>query len=64
MHALDQTHPPTVKVMHVKVIQKNWYLVIFTVVLTFESVHEILKLDHLSENYWAVLSRGACYCAV
>ena len=32
------------------------------VILTFESVDEILKCDHSSESYWAVLSCGAvCY---
>ena len=29
------------------------------VVLTFESVDEILKCDHSNESYWAVLSYGA-----
>jgi len=29
------------------------------VVLTFESVDEILKCDHSIESYWAVLSCGA-----
>ena len=34
------------------------------VVLTFESVDEILKCDHSNERYWAVLSCGAIYYAV
>ena len=34
------------------------------VVLSFESVGEILKLDHSNESYWAVLSCGAVYYAV
>ena len=29
------------------------------VVVTVESVNEILKCDHSNENYWAVLSCGA-----
>ena len=31
------------------------------VVLTFESVDEILKYDHSNESYWAVLSCGTVY---
>ena len=34
------------------------------VVLTFESVHEILKCDHSNESHCAVLSCGAVYYAV
>ena len=34
------------------------------VVLTFESVGEILKCDHANESYWAVLSCAAAYYAV
>ena len=34
------------------------------VILTFESVDEILKYDHSNESYWAVLSCGAVYYAV
>ena len=33
-------------------------------VLTFESVDEILKCDHSNEGYWAVLSYGTVYYAV
>ena len=33
-------------------------------VLTFESVDEILKCDHLNESQQAVLSCGAVYYAV
>jgi len=40
------------------------FTVLFKVVLTFESVDEILKCDHLNESYWAVLFCGAVYCAV
>ena len=41
-----------------------WYCVIlYMVVLTFESVNEILKCDHSNESYWAVLSSGAVYYA-
>ena len=40
-------------------------IVLYKVVLTFESVDEILKCDHSNEScYWAVLSCGAAYCAV
>jgi len=34
---------------------------LYKVVLTFESVDEILKCDHSNESYWAVLSCGAVY---
>ena len=37
---------------------------LYKVVLTFESVGEILKCDHSNESYLAVLSHGAVYCAV
>ena len=33
----------------------------YKVVLTFESVDEILKCDHSNESYWAVLSCGTVY---
>ena len=43
-------------------------VVLFTmlckVVLTFESVDEILKCDHSNESHWAILSCGAVYYAV
>ena len=34
------------------------------VVLTFESVDEILKCDHSNESHWAVLSCGTIYYVV
>ena len=38
------------------------FIVLYKVILTFESLDEILKSDHSNENYWAVLSCGAvCY---
>ena len=40
------------------------FIMLFTVVLTFESVDEILKCDHSNESYWAVLSCGSVYYAV
>ena len=39
-------------------------IVLYKVVLTFESVGEILTCDHSNESYWAVLSCGAVYYAV
>ena len=36
---------------------------LYKVVLTFQSVDEILKCDHLNESFWVVLSCGAFYCA-
>ena len=39
-------------------------IMLYKVVLTFESVDEILKYDHLNEKSSAVLSCGAVYYAV
>ena len=43
-----------------------WYsfIMLYKVVLTFESVDEILKCDHSNESYWAVLTCGTVYYAV
>jgi len=40
------------------------FIMLFEVVLTFESVDEILKCDHSNERYWAVLTCGTVYYAV
>ena len=41
------------------------FIMLYKVVLTFESGDEILKCDHWDESYWAVvLSCGAVYYAV
>ena len=40
------------------------FIMLYMVVLTFESADEILKCDHLNKSYWAVLSRGTVYYAV
>ena len=40
------------------------FIMLNNVVLTFESVDEILKCDHSNESYWAVLSFGTIYHAV
>ena len=34
------------------------FIMLYMMVLTFESVDEILLCDHLNESYWAVLSCG------
>ena len=39
------------------------FMTLYKVVLTFESVDEILKCDQLNESYWAVLSCGTVYYA-
>ena len=39
------------------------FIMLYKVVLTFESVGEILKCDHSNVNYWAVLSCGPVYYA-
>ena len=40
------------------------FIILYKVVLTFESVDEILWCDHSNESYWAVLSSGTVYYAV
>ena len=40
------------------------FITLYKVVLTFQSVDEILKCDHSNESYWAVLSCGTVYYAV
>ena len=40
------------------------FIVLYKVVLTFESVAEILKRNHSNESYQAVLSCGVVYSAV
>ena len=40
------------------------FIILYKLVLTFESVDEILKGDHSNESYRAVLSCGAVYYAV
>jgi len=38
------------------------FIMLYKVVLTFESVEEILKCDHSSENNLAAVSCGAVNC--
>ena len=40
------------------------FIMLYKVVLTFESVTEILKCHHSNESYWAVLSCGTVYYTV
>jgi len=40
------------------------FIMLYKVVLTHESVGEILECDHSNESYWAVLSCGDVYYAV
>jgi len=40
------------------------FIMLYQMVLTLESVDEVLKCDHLNESYRAVLSCGAVYYAV
>ena len=40
------------------------FIMLYKVVLTFESVDEILKRDHSNESYCAAPSCGAIYYAV
>ena len=39
-------------------------IMLYKLVLTIESVDEILKCDHLNESCWVVLDGGAIYYAV
>ena len=40
------------------------FIMLYKVFLTFESVDEILKCDHLNESYKAVLSCGTVHYAL
>ena len=40
------------------------FITLYKVVLTFDSVDEILKCDHSNESFWAVLSCGTFYYTV
>jgi len=40
------------------------FIMLYKMVLTFESVNEILNCDHSNESYRTVLSCGAVYYAV
>ena len=40
------------------------FIMLYKVILLFESMNEILKCDHSNESYKAVLSCGAVYYAV
>ena len=40
------------------------FIMLYKVLLTFDSVDEILKCDHSNESYGAELSCGAVYHAV
>ena len=40
------------------------FIILYKVVLTFESVGEIPKCGHSNERYWAILSFGTVYYAV
>ena len=40
------------------------FIMLYKVVLTFDSVDEILWCYHSNESYWAALSCGAVYYAV
>ena len=40
------------------------FIMLYKMVLNFESADEILWCDHSNESYWAVLSCGTVYYAV
>ena len=43
---------------------KQYIVMLYKAILTFESEDEILKCDHSNESYWAAFSCGAVYYAV
>ena len=45
-------------------MQLSMFITLCKVILTFETVDEILKCAYSNESYWAVLSCGAVYYAV
>ena len=47
-----------------KVVPEVLFIMLYKIVLTFESVDEILKCDHSNESYLSVLSYGTVYYAV
>ena len=51
-----------------KAVEQNFpvvlFIMLYKVVLTFESVDEFLKCDYSNETYRTVLSCGAVYYAV
>ena len=59
---------PVCLTIQVKAIEQYFHVVLFIilykVVLKFNSVDETLVCDHSSESYWAVLSLGIVYYAV
>ena len=54
--------------IQIKAIEQYFHVVLFVmlykVVLTFNTVDEILVYDRSNESYWAVLSCGTVYYAV
>ena len=40
------------------------FIMLYKMILTFESADEILKCDHSNESHWAVLSCGTVHYAV
>ena len=54
--------------IQIKATEQNFpvvlFIMLYKVVLTFDSVDEILKSDHSNKSYWAELSCGTVYYAV
>ena len=59
---------PLCVTIHMKAIEQDFHVVLliilYKVVLTFESVDETLVCDHSNESYRVVLSCGTVYYAV
>ena len=61
-------HPLLSVTIQMKATEQNFpvvlFIMLYKVVLTFESVDEVLMCDHSNESYCAVLSCGVVYYAV
>ena len=64
--SVDKIWSVTIPIKRYRAILFNvlLFLMLFKVVLFFESVDAVLPCDHSNESYWAVLSRGTVYYAV
>ena len=60
-HDISHDTAPLIMTIQMKATEQYFPVVMYKVVLTFNSVDEILKCDHSNESYWAVLSCGAVY---
>ena len=59
-----ETWPLSCKFVNEQYFPVVLFSILYKVVLSFESVGEILKCDHSNESYLAAISSGAVYYAV